>query len=46
MGAGRGVVHDEQFTRIYDQLVNRLQHEHYLLKDVFLMMHGKLCVMK
>ena len=37
---------DEQFAGIYDQFVNGQQHGHYVLKDGFLMMHGKLCVTK
>ena len=35
---------DEDFARIFDQLVNGQQHEHYLLRDGFMMMHGRLCV--
>ncbi|MCO5604564.1 hypothetical protein L7F22_058732 [Adiantum nelumboides] len=39
-------VEDEDFARIYDQIINGQRHEHYILKSVFLMMHGKLCVIK
>ncbi|MCO5547702.1 hypothetical protein L7F22_001153 [Adiantum nelumboides] len=39
-------VKDEDFARIYDQIVNGQRHEHYTLKSDFLMMHGKLCVTK
>ncbi|MCO5606717.1 hypothetical protein L7F22_060907 [Adiantum nelumboides] len=37
---------DEDFARIYDQIVNGQRHEHYTLKSDFLMMHGKLCITK
>ncbi|MCO5591129.1 hypothetical protein L7F22_045110 [Adiantum nelumboides] len=37
---------DEDFARIYDQLINGQRHEHYTLKSDFLTMHGKLCVTK
>ena len=37
-------VMNDQFAGIYDELVNGQRHEHYVLKDGFLMMHGKLCV--
>ncbi|MCO5612672.1 hypothetical protein L7F22_066941 [Adiantum nelumboides] len=37
---------DEDFARIYDQIINGQCHEHYTLKSDFLMMHGKLCVTK
>ncbi|MCO5569542.1 hypothetical protein L7F22_023256 [Adiantum nelumboides] len=37
---------DEDFARIYDQIINGQRHEHYTLKSDFLMMHGKLCVTK
>ncbi|MCO5547211.1 hypothetical protein L7F22_000656 [Adiantum nelumboides] len=37
---------DEDFARIYDQIVNGQRHEHYTLRSDFLMMHGKLCVTK
>ncbi|MCO5556375.1 hypothetical protein L7F22_009923 [Adiantum nelumboides] len=37
---------DEDFARIYDQIVNGQSHEHYTLKSDFLMMHGKLCITK
>ncbi|MCO5591325.1 hypothetical protein L7F22_045307 [Adiantum nelumboides] len=33
---------DEDFARIYDQIINGQRHEHYTLKSDFLMMHGKL----
>ena len=39
-------VDDEQSARIYDQLVNGQRHEHYLIKDGFLMTHGRLCITK
>ncbi|MCO5594877.1 hypothetical protein L7F22_048912 [Adiantum nelumboides] len=35
---------DEDFARIFEQLVDGQRHEHYLLKDGFMMMHGRLCV--
>ncbi|MCO5595731.1 hypothetical protein L7F22_049777 [Adiantum nelumboides] len=35
---------DEDFARIFEQLMDRQRHEHYLLKDGFMMMHGRLCV--
>lgn len=34
---------DQDFATIYDQLVNGQHHEHYLLKDEFRLMHGRLC---
>lgn len=37
---------DEDFARIYDQLSEGQRHEHYTLKDGFLMMHGRLYVTK
>ena len=37
---------DEDFSRIFDQLINGQHHDHYVMKDGFLMMHGKLCVTK
>ena len=37
---------DEVFGRIYDQLDSGIKHEHYSLKDGFLLMHGKICVTK
>ena len=37
---------DEDFARVYEQLCDGVRHEHYLLRDGFLMMHGKLCVTK
>ncbi|MCO5611908.1 hypothetical protein L7F22_066167 [Adiantum nelumboides] len=37
---------DEDFARIYDQIINGQRHEHYTLNSDFLMMHGKLCVTK
>ena len=37
---------DDDFSRIYDQLINGQHHDHYLLKEGFLMMHGRLCVTK
>ncbi|MCO5607072.1 hypothetical protein L7F22_061264 [Adiantum nelumboides] len=39
-------VEDEDFARIYDQIVNGQRHEHYTLKIGFPVMHGKLCVTK
>ena len=35
---------DDAFTCIYDQLVEGQRHDHYTLRDGFLMMHVKLCV--
>ena len=35
---------DDALSRIYDQLVEGQRHDHYTLRDGFLMMHGKLCV--
>ncbi|MCO5582547.1 hypothetical protein L7F22_036444 [Adiantum nelumboides] len=35
---------DEDFARIFEQLMDGQRHEHYLLKDGFMMMHGRLCV--
>ena len=35
---------DEDFARVYDQVVNGQPHEHYLLKDGFMLMHGRLCI--
>ena len=35
---------NEEFARIYDQLSEGQPHEHYLLRDGFLLMHGRLCV--
>ncbi|MCO5612116.1 hypothetical protein L7F22_066378 [Adiantum nelumboides] len=37
---------DEDFARIYDQIINGQRHEHYTLKSDFLMIHGKVCVTK
>ena len=37
---------DNDFARVYKQLSDGVRHEHYLLRDGFLMMHGKLCVTK
>ena len=37
---------DEDFARIYDEIVNGQNHEHYLLKDSFMLVHGRLCVTK
>ena len=37
---------DEEFGRIYDQLTGGERHDHYSLKDGFLLMHGKICVTK
>ncbi|MCO5580312.1 hypothetical protein L7F22_034178 [Adiantum nelumboides] len=37
---------DEDFARIYDQIINGQRHEHYTVKSDFLIMHGKLCVTK
>ena len=37
---------DEEFGRIYDQLESGTRHEHYSLKDEFLLMHGRICVTK
>ncbi|MCO5560267.1 hypothetical protein L7F22_013878 [Adiantum nelumboides] len=34
----------EDFARIFEQLMDGQRHEHYLLKDGFMMMHGRLCV--
>ncbi|MCO5567678.1 hypothetical protein L7F22_021372 [Adiantum nelumboides] len=35
---------DEDFARIFEQLMDGHRHEQYLLKDCFMMMHGRLCV--
>ena len=35
---------DEDFANIIDKLVAGQRHDHYYLKDGFLMTHGKLCV--
>ncbi|MCO5612638.1 hypothetical protein L7F22_066907 [Adiantum nelumboides] len=35
---------DEDFARVFEQLIDGQRHEHYLLKDGFMMMHGRLCV--
>ncbi|MCO5557706.1 hypothetical protein L7F22_011277 [Adiantum nelumboides] len=35
---------DEDFARVFEQLMDGQRHEHYLLKDGFMMMHGRLCV--
>ncbi|MCO5555239.1 hypothetical protein L7F22_008783 [Adiantum nelumboides] len=35
---------DEDFARAFEQLMDGQRHEHYLLKDGFMMMHGRLCV--
>lgn len=37
---------DEHFAEIYDQLINGQQHEHYVLKDGYMLMHGRLCITK
>lgn len=37
---------DQEFGRIYDQLENGDRHEHYMLKDGYLLMHGRVCVTK
>ena len=37
---------DEEFGRIFDQLENGDRHEHYTLKDGYLLMHGRICVTK
>ena len=37
---------DEEFCRIYDSLTMGERHNHYSLRDEFLLMHGKLCVTK
>ena len=37
---------DEDFAGIHAQLTDGHRHEHYILKDGFLMMHGRLCVTK
>ncbi|MCO5592085.1 hypothetical protein L7F22_046079 [Adiantum nelumboides] len=34
---------DEDLARIFEQLMDGQGHEHYLLKDGFMMMHGRLC---
>ena len=36
--------HDQDFSRIFDQLMEGQHNEHYLLKDGFMLMHGRLCV--
>ncbi|MCO5606461.1 hypothetical protein L7F22_060649 [Adiantum nelumboides] len=33
---------DEDFARVFEQLMDGQRHEHYLLKDGFMMMHGRL----
>lgn len=35
---------DQEFSRIYDELTGGERHDHYSLKDGFLLMHGKICV--
>ncbi|MCO5550656.1 hypothetical protein L7F22_004145 [Adiantum nelumboides] len=35
---------DEDFARVFEQLIDGQRHEHYLLKDGFMMMHDRLCV--
>ena len=35
---------DDAFARIYDQLIEGHRHEHYILKEGFLIMHGRFCV--
>ena len=35
---------DEDFAQIFDQLMAGQHNEHYVLKDGFMMMHGRLCV--
>ncbi|MCO5581672.1 hypothetical protein L7F22_035561 [Adiantum nelumboides] len=35
---------DEDFARVFEQLMDGQRHEHYLLKDGFMMMHARLCV--
>ena len=35
---------DEEFGRIYDQLEASDRHEHYTLKEGYLLMHGRNCV--
>ena len=35
---------NDVFARLYDQLIEGHRHEHYTLKEGFLMMHGRLCV--
>ena len=37
---------DEEFCRIYDSLTSGERHNHYSLREEFLLMHGKLCVTK
>ncbi|MCO5568715.1 hypothetical protein L7F22_022414 [Adiantum nelumboides] len=37
---------DEDISGIYEQLMSGQHHDHYILKDSFIMMHGKLCVTK
>ena len=37
---------DDDFSRIYEQLINHQHHDHYVLKDGFIKMHGRLCVTK
>ena len=37
---------DEEFCIIYDSLTSGERHNHYTLRDEFLLMHGKLCVTK
>ncbi|MCO5571653.1 hypothetical protein L7F22_025400 [Adiantum nelumboides] len=37
---------DEDFSGIYEPLMSGQHHDHYILKDSFIMMHGKLCVTK
>ncbi|MCO5584390.1 hypothetical protein L7F22_038316 [Adiantum nelumboides] len=34
---------DEDFARISEQLIDGQRHEHYLHKNGFMMMHGRLC---
>lgn len=37
---------DEDFAGIFEQLINGQHHDHYVLKNGFIMMHGRLCVTK
>ena len=37
---------NDDFSQIYEQLIYRQHHDHYVLKDGFIKMHGRLCVTK
>lgn len=39
-------VEDQDFSKIYEQLINGQHHDHYVLKEGFIMMHGRLRITK